>query len=80
MSSGLKSSVGNSDDWTHKLQRLKLEALVKTGRDQDADEALQILTQVSETDLQSNNRFFGKKSYMLNKVAFDKKYSEMVLL
>uniref|UniRef100_A0A8C2HQ09 Tetratricopeptide repeat domain 37 n=1 Tax=Cyprinus carpio TaxID=7962 RepID=A0A8C2HQ09_CYPCA len=40
VSSGLKSSVGNSDDWTNKLQRLKLEALVRTGRDQDADEAL----------------------------------------
>uniref|UniRef100_A0A671KUC6 Tetratricopeptide repeat protein 37-like n=1 Tax=Sinocyclocheilus anshuiensis TaxID=1608454 RepID=A0A671KUC6_9TELE len=48
VSSGLKSSVGNSDDWTHKLQRLKLEALVRTGRDQDAEEALQILTQISD--------------------------------
>ncbi|XP_016356498.1 tetratricopeptide repeat protein 37-like [Sinocyclocheilus anshuiensis] len=47
-SQGLKSSVGNSDDWTHKLQRLKLEALVRTGRDQDAEEALQILTQISD--------------------------------
>uniref|UniRef100_A0A8C2FU86 Tetratricopeptide repeat domain 37 n=1 Tax=Cyprinus carpio TaxID=7962 RepID=A0A8C2FU86_CYPCA len=47
-SQGLKSSVGNSDDWTNKLQRLKLEALVRTGRDQDADEALQILTQISD--------------------------------
>lgn len=46
MCSGLKSSVGNSDDWTQKLQRLRLDALVRTGRDQDADEALQILTQV----------------------------------
>uniref|UniRef100_A0A8C1QQC2 Tetratricopeptide repeat domain 37 n=1 Tax=Cyprinus carpio TaxID=7962 RepID=A0A8C1QQC2_CYPCA len=47
-SQGLKSSVGNSDDWTNKLQRLKLEALVRTGRDQDANEALQILTQISD--------------------------------
>ncbi|KTF78819.1 hypothetical protein cypCar_00026243 [Cyprinus carpio] len=47
-SQGLKASVGNSDDWTHKLQKLKLEALVRTGRDQDADEALQILTQISD--------------------------------
>ncbi|XP_016361283.1 tetratricopeptide repeat protein 37-like isoform X2 [Sinocyclocheilus anshuiensis] len=47
-SQGLKSSVGNSDDWTHKLQKLKLEALVRTGREQDADEALQILTQISD--------------------------------
>ncbi|KAI2664424.1 Tetratricopeptide repeat protein 37 [Labeo rohita] len=46
-SQGLKSSVANSD-WTHKLQRLKIEALVRTGRDQDADEALQILTQISD--------------------------------
>lgn len=46
MRSGLKSSVGNADDWTQKLLRLKLDALVKTGRDQDADEALQILAQV----------------------------------
>ncbi|KTF94385.1 hypothetical protein cypCar_00001161 [Cyprinus carpio] len=47
-SQGLKSSVGNSDDWNNKLQRLKLEALVRTGRDQDANEALQILTQISD--------------------------------
>uniref|UniRef100_A0A672MCV1 SKI3 subunit of superkiller complex n=1 Tax=Sinocyclocheilus grahami TaxID=75366 RepID=A0A672MCV1_SINGR len=29
--------VGNSDDWTHKLQKLKLEALVRTGREQDSN-------------------------------------------
>ncbi|XP_067263690.1 tetratricopeptide repeat protein 37 [Chanodichthys erythropterus] len=47
-SQGLKSSVGNSDDWTQKLQRLRLDALVRTGRDQDADEALQMLAQISD--------------------------------
>lgn len=47
-SQGLKSSVGNADDWTQKLLRLKLEALVKTGREQDADEALQILALISD--------------------------------
>ncbi|TRY85691.1 hypothetical protein DNTS_013421 [Danionella cerebrum] len=47
-SEGLKSSQGNDEDWTYKLLRLKLEALVRTGRDQDADEALQIFPQISD--------------------------------
>ncbi|XP_073716319.1 superkiller complex protein 3 [Misgurnus anguillicaudatus] len=46
-SQGLKLSVGKCDDWTRNLQRLKLEALVRTGREQDAEEALQILAQIS---------------------------------
>ncbi|XP_056601418.1 SKI3 subunit of superkiller complex protein isoform X1 [Triplophysa dalaica] len=47
-SQGLELSVGNSDDWTQKLQRIRLEALVRTGRKQDADEVLQIIAQISD--------------------------------
>ncbi|XP_051518689.1 tetratricopeptide repeat protein 37 [Myxocyprinus asiaticus] len=47
-SQGLNSSMGNSKAWTQKLQRLRLEALVRTGTEKDADEALQILPQISD--------------------------------
>lgn len=44
--SGLKASTGSSEDWTQKLMRVKLEALVRSGTEQSADEALGILSQV----------------------------------
>ncbi|XP_051981305.1 tetratricopeptide repeat protein 37 [Xyrauchen texanus] len=47
-SQGLNSSMGNSEAWTQKLQRLRLEALVRTGTEKDADKALQLLAQISD--------------------------------
>ncbi|XP_076854203.1 tetratricopeptide repeat protein 37 isoform X2 [Brachyhypopomus gauderio] len=47
-SQGLKVCAGHADDWTQKLLRLKLEALVKSETLQSADEALQMLVQMPD--------------------------------
>uniref|UniRef100_A0A4W4G1A2 Tetratricopeptide repeat domain 37 n=1 Tax=Electrophorus electricus TaxID=8005 RepID=A0A4W4G1A2_ELEEL len=47
--SGLKGSVGHADEWTQKLLRVKLEALVRDGTSQSADEALEILDQMADS-------------------------------
>ncbi|XP_026862025.2 tetratricopeptide repeat protein 37 [Electrophorus electricus] len=48
-SQGLKGSVGHADEWTQKLLRVKLEALVRDGTSQSADEALEILDQMADS-------------------------------
>uniref|UniRef100_A0A4W4G0A7 Tetratricopeptide repeat domain 37 n=1 Tax=Electrophorus electricus TaxID=8005 RepID=A0A4W4G0A7_ELEEL len=45
----LKGSVGHADEWTQKLLRVKLEALVRDGTSQSADEALEILDQMADS-------------------------------
>ncbi|XP_027001415.1 tetratricopeptide repeat protein 37 [Tachysurus fulvidraco] len=49
-SQGLKSSTGFSEDWTHKLMRVKLEALVRAGTDPSVDEALGMLSQMPDAN------------------------------
>uniref|UniRef100_A0A4W4FXS4 Tetratricopeptide repeat domain 37 n=1 Tax=Electrophorus electricus TaxID=8005 RepID=A0A4W4FXS4_ELEEL len=41
--------VGHADEWTQKLLRVKLEALVRDGTSQSADEALEILDQMADS-------------------------------
>lgn len=45
---GLKVCTGHSVDWTQKLMIVKLEALVRAGTEQSADEALGMLSQVED--------------------------------
>lgn len=46
---GLRVCTGISEDWTQKLMRVKLEALVRAGTEQSAVEALGMLSQVEGT-------------------------------
>ncbi|TSM86011.1 Tetratricopeptide repeat protein 37 [Bagarius yarrelli] len=47
-SQGLKASTGFCKNWTQKLMRVKLEALVRAGPEQSADEALEMLSQMPD--------------------------------
>uniref|UniRef100_A0A8B9JV81 Tetratricopeptide repeat domain 37 n=1 Tax=Astyanax mexicanus TaxID=7994 RepID=A0A8B9JV81_ASTMX len=45
---GLKVCTGYDKDWTQKLQRVRLEALVRVGTEQSAEEALEMLSQMAD--------------------------------
>ncbi|XP_062873563.1 superkiller complex protein 3 [Trichomycterus rosablanca] len=47
-SQGLKVSTGNAEDWTQKLLKVKLEALVRAGTLHRSDEALEVLSQMPD--------------------------------
>ncbi|KAL7839781.1 hypothetical protein SRHO_G00264390 [Serrasalmus rhombeus] len=47
-SQGLMASAGNDEDWTQKLLRVKIEALVRVGTEQSTEEALKLLSQMAD--------------------------------
>ncbi|XP_072521083.1 superkiller complex protein 3 [Salminus brasiliensis] len=46
---GLTVSAGYAEDWTQKLLRVRLEALVRVGTEQSTDEALEMLFQMTDS-------------------------------
>ncbi|KAI5613252.1 tetratricopeptide repeat protein 37 [Silurus asotus] len=63
-SQGLKGCAGFSEDWTQKLMRLKLEALVRTGTEQSADEALGMLSQMPDASNDPALLVFKGRAYL----------------
>lgn len=45
---GLMVCAGFSEDWPQKLMRVKMEALVRAGTEQSADDVLGMLSQVQD--------------------------------
>ncbi|KAM9446217.1 superkiller complex protein 3 [Clarias gariepinus] len=63
-SQGLRVCAGFSKDWTQKLMRVKLEALVRAETEQSADEALQMLSQMPDASNDPALLVFKGRAYL----------------